>query len=269
MKELTWKKAIIKVLGEEAKALHYTEIAELISERRYRQNFGATPQDTVNAELNSDINTKGERSDFARVDRGIYILRKFLDSKSQIIIQEKETRSISAKNDKNEPLKIINSFGIYWNRSFVFWESSNPDLLAVQQKGAQPINFRNQIGIYMLHDSRETIYVGQAIRRPLSLRLREHTQDRLSGRWDRFSWFGFYPVNEHGKLITNISFNTLTIEQMGDLLEALLIESIEPRQNRKQGNLFYGLEYLQQEAPELKEKQMKQTIQAMVEKFNQ
>ena len=56
---------------------------------------------------------------------------------------------------------------------------------------------------------------------------------------------------------------------MGDLLEALLIESIEPRQNRKQGNLFYGLEYLQQEAPELKEKQMKQTIQAMVEKFNQ
>ena len=78
-----------------------------------------------------------------------------------------------------------------------------------------------------------------------------------------------YPVNEHGKLITNISFNNLTIEQIADLLEALLIESIEPRQNRKQGNLFYGLEYLQQEAIEIKEKQFKQAMQAMVEKFSQ
>jgi hypothetical protein len=43
-------------------------------------------------------------------------------------------------------------------------------------------------------------------------------------------------------------------------LEAILIESIEPRQNRKQGNSFVGLEFLQQEAPEIKQKQKKQVI---------
>ena len=65
MTELTWKKAIIKVLEEEEKALHYTEIAELIAERGYRMNFGATPQDTVSALLTTDINKNGEKSLFA------------------------------------------------------------------------------------------------------------------------------------------------------------------------------------------------------------
>ena len=33
MPELKWKEAVVKVLEEEKKALHYTEIAELISIR--------------------------------------------------------------------------------------------------------------------------------------------------------------------------------------------------------------------------------------------
>ena len=268
MKELTWKNAIIKILEEEEKALHYTEIAELIAERGYRVNFGATPQDTVSAQLTTDINKNGEKSRFAKVDKGIYILRKFLNEKSQKKIQEKEEETESTKDAKDERFKIINSFGIYWSRDLVFWENSAPDLFAVQQKGAEPTNFKDQVGIYLLHDSRETIYVGQAIKRALGIRLREHTLDRLSGRWDRFSWFGFYPVGEHGELITDLNFDNLSIEKLGNLLEAILIESIEPRQNRRQGNLFYGLEYLQKEAPELKERQIKQTMQAMVERFN-
>lgn len=269
MRELTWRNAIVKVLEDEEKALHYIEIAELISERGYRQNFGATPQDTVSAQLTTDLKRMGEKSQFARVDKGVYILRKFLDEKSQNVIEKREMDSESTKDNKDERFKIINSFGIYWNRDLVYWDNSIPDLFAIQQKGAIPINFKDQAGIYLLHDSRETVYIGQAIKRTLGVRLREHTLDRLSGRWNRFSWFGFYPIDENGKLITDIKFDNLTVEQIGDLLEAILIESIEPRQNRRQGNLFFGLEYLQQEAPELKEKQMKQTIQAMVEKFNQ
>jgi len=267
MSELTWKNAIIKVLEEEKKALHYTEIAELIADRNYRQKFGATPQDTVSAQMTTDINKKGEKSIFAKVDRGIYILRKFLNNESQKIIQEKEDEVESIKDSKSERFKIINSFGIYWERKLVHWDSSIPDLFAIQQKGAESINFKEQIGIYLLHDTRETIYVGQAIKQTLGKRLRDHTTDRLSGRWDRFSWFGFYPVNKYGKLITDVKFENLNIEQIGDLLEAVLIESIEPRQNRKQGNLFNGIEYLQQEAPELRDKKMKQTIQAITEKF--
>jgi hypothetical protein len=267
MKELTWKNAIIKVLEEEKKALHYTEIAELIAEKNYRKNFGATPQDTVSAQMTTDINQKGEKSVFAKVDRGIYILRKFLKNESQKILQNIEDKVESSKSQKENKFKIINSFGVYWDRNLVFWESTIPDLFSVQQKGAETINFKDQIGIYLLHDSRETIYVGQAIKQSLSKRLKDHTTDRLSGRWDRFSWFGFYPVDKNGKLITNIEFDNILVEHFGDLLEAILIESIEPRQNRRQGNLFNGIEYLQQEAPELKEKKMKQTLQALTEKF--
>jgi hypothetical protein len=111
----------------------------------------------------------------------------------------------------------------------------------------------------LLHDSRETIYVGQAIEQPLGQRLKNHTNDRLGGRWDRFSWFGFYPVNKNGNLLTDIKLDNITAQNLGDILEAILIESIEPRQNRKQGNLFFGLEYLQQEAPEIK-KRLKEQI---------
>ena len=269
MAELTWKKAIIRVLEEEKKALHYAQISNFIADKGYRDSLGATPQDTVNAQMTTDINKNGEKSIFAKVDRGVYILRKFLDDESQKIIQKQEDSDEVSKDNKQEQFKIVNSFGIYWDRSLVYWCSTNPDLFAIQQKGANPINFKEQIGIYLLHDSRETIYVGQAIKQALGKRIKDHTTDRLSGRWNRFSWFGFYPINKKGELITNIGLVNIGIEHIGDLLEAILIESIEPKQNRKQGNLFNGIEYIQKEAPELKEIKMKQTIQAITEKFYQ
>jgi hypothetical protein len=77
MTQLKWKDAIVKVFEDEKKALHYTEIAELIAEKGYRKSLGATPQDTVSAAITTDINTHKEKSIFARVDKGIYILRSF------------------------------------------------------------------------------------------------------------------------------------------------------------------------------------------------
>jgi len=72
MADLKWKEAIEKVMSEEKKQLHYTEIAELIAERGYRKALGATPQDTVSANLTTDINTKKEKSIFAKTDKGYY-----------------------------------------------------------------------------------------------------------------------------------------------------------------------------------------------------
>jgi hypothetical protein len=266
MAELKWKEAIVKVFEDEKKALHYTDIAELIAERGYRKSLGATPQDTVSANMTTDINTNKEKSIFAKVDKGIYILRKFLDDSSQLLTEEAEDVAVVTEKTKKERYKIINAFGIYWNRNLVHWKTT-PDLLGIQQIGASEVNFKDQIGIYLLHDSRETIYVGQAIEQPLGHRLKNHTTDRLGGRWDRFSWFGFYPVNENGKLLTDIKLDNITVQNLGDILEAILIESIEPRQNRKQGNLFFGLEYLQQEAPEIKKRLKEQIIRELTEKL--
>jgi hypothetical protein len=267
MAELKWKEAIEKVLDEEKKQLHYTEIAELIAERGYRKSLGATPQDTVSANLTTDINTKKDNSIFAKTAKGYYILRKYLNQPDLNETDDSETEIVDDKIVTKDSHKIINAFGIYWSRNLVDWKSSRPDLLGIQQIGATEVNFKDQIGIYLLHDSRETIYIGQAIEQPLGKRLKDHTTDRLAGRWDRFSWFGFYPVTEDAKINTSVKFKEFTIQNLGDILEAILIESIEPRQNRKQGNSFVGLEYLQKEAPEIKKNRAKQMIQELTDKL--
>lgn len=266
MNDLKWKAAIAKVLEEEKKALHYTEIAELIATRGYRISLGATPQDTVSANLTTDINAKKEKSIFVKVDKGIYILRKFLDESSQLLEADTEVQGDIIQSVTKDVFKIINAFGIYWNRNKIYWKTT-PDLLGIQQIGASEVNFKDQIGIYLLHDSRETIYVGQAINQTLGQRLKNHTLDRLSGRWDRFSWFGFYPVSEDGRLFTDLKFENISVQNLGDILEAILIESMEPRQNRKQGNLFSGLEYLQKEAPEIMLKMKQQLIKEIADKL--
>ncbi|MBO9639926.1 MAG: hypothetical protein J7576_17285, partial [Siphonobacter aquaeclarae] len=228
----------------------------------YRVSLGATPQDTVSAVVTTDISTNKENSIFVKVNRGYYVLRKFLDERSQLLTDDTEEANVNLPNPE-KPDKIINSFGIYWNRNQVHWKTM-PDLLGIQQTGAIPVNFRDQIGIYLLHDSRETIYVGQAIDQTLGQRLKNHTSDRLSGRWDRFSWFGFHPINDHGNLVSKVPLKEITVQQLGNILEAILIESIEPRQNRKQGNQFQGIEYLQQEAPEIQKKIKEQIVRDLL-----
>ena len=265
MADLKWKEAIEKVLNEEKKQLHYTEIAELIAERGYRKSLGATPQDTVSANITTDLNANKDKSIFARVDKGYYILRKFLSEPDNTLIDESEPQIINDKVVTIDNHKIINAFGIYWNRNLVYWKSV-PDLSGIQQVGATEVNFKDQKGIYLLHDGRETIYIGQAIEQSLGKRLKDHTTDRLAGRWDRFSWFGFYPVTEDAKLNLDAKFKDFTIQNLGDILEAILIESIEPRQNRKQGNSFQGIEYLQKEAPEIRKKQTEQMIRELMDK---
>lgn len=260
MSELKWKDAIIKVFEDEKRALHYTEIAELIAERGYRKSLGATPQDTVSSNMTTDISANKDQSIFAKVDKGIYILRKFLDGDMQSAANE------PIQKDKIEKQRIINSFGIYWNRELVHWKSA-PDLFGIQQTGAKAVSFKDQIGIYLLHDGRETIYVGQAIEQSLGVRLKNHITDRLGGRWDRFSWFGFHPVSNEGKLQSNTVYEKISIQDLGNLLEAILIESIEPRQNRKQGNLFSGIEYLQIESPEIKRRKKEELIRELAEKI--
>lgn len=266
MIELKWKEAIIKVFEDEKKALHYTEIAELIAEKGYRISLGATPQDTVSANITTDINNNKEKSIFAKVDKGIYILRKFLDDSSQFLTDEDEKQIETKEVLVKEKHKIINAFGIYWNRNLVHWKT-NPDLLGIQQIGATEVNFKDQRGIYLLYDNREIIYVGQAIEQTLGQRLKQHISDRLSGRWDRFSWFGFYSVNDKGHLSDRKKFENIDIQVLSDTLEAILIESVEPRQNRKQGNTLSGMEYLQKESAEIKKKRTEELLKELTDKL--
>jgi len=48
---------------------------------------------------------------------------------------------------------------------------------------------------------------------------------------------------------------------------ALLIEALEPPQNRKRGDDFSAIEYIQDVDPELKEREIKNTLRAIEQKL--
>ena len=260
--EMTWRKAIDKVLGESTKPLHYNEITERMISDGLRKNLGATPAATVNAQISSSIKHDAEKSPYVRVSKGTFALKA--GGAPGVATPPKLTPDVSESEEEEEQYEIISSFGMFWRKDAVEWIAS-PKLLGMQQIGATPVDFCKQLGIYLLYDGREVIYVGRTTDRPLGRRLYEHTMDRMSARWDRFSWFGLLPVSETGTL------GSLPAQydsaKLIPALEAILIEALEPRQNRKRGDDLAAVEYLQKVDPEIEKKKVKATLDAALNKL--
>jgi hypothetical protein len=260
--ELTWREAIDNVLGKSATPLHYNDISEKIIAEGLRKNLGATPAATVNAQISSSIKKDGDKSPYLRVAKGTFQLAKSLTSAAPVTSEL--TPSIEESEDSEEQYEIITSFGMFWRRNAVQW-SATPKLLGMQQINATPVDFHKQLGIYLLYDGREVIYIGRTTERPLGRRLYEHTIDRLATRWDRFSWFGLLPVSEAGAL--GPLPTTYGAAAIIPTLEAILIEALEPRQNRKRGDDLSAVEYMQKEDPEIQKTKVKASLAAALEKL--
>ena len=259
-KNLAWKEAILTVLKSANGPMHYADIAEEIAERKLRQDLTATPANTVAATIAMSFKNDGSESPFVRTARGIYTLRNIQHQDESLA--EKELTEIEA----SEITGVVNAFGMFWDRSKVFWEAE-PRILGQQQMGSRSVNFCAQKGVYLLHDSQGVIYVGRITDQNLGRRLYQHTVDRLTGRWSRFSWFGVYPVEQDGSLRTAADFSSVDINIVIATMEAVLIEGLEPRQNRKRGEFqraeFQAVEYLQQEDDELVRRQKVALVQEM------
>jgi hypothetical protein len=258
-KELTWRKAIEKVLSEASGAMHYKDITEKIIQDGLRSSLGATPARTVVAVLVMAIKNEVDKCPFQKIGKGLFIW------KAKAGITQKPSNTVEEPEEDDEvQYEIISSFGMFWRREAIEWIST-PKILGMQQIGAQPVNFHKQVGIYLLYDGREVIYVGRATDRPLGRRLYEHTADRLSTRWDRFSWFGLLPVSEAGDL-GSVPESYLGMKIV-PAVEAILIEALEPRQNRKRGDDLSAVEYIQKEDPEIQKKKVKQSVEAALNKL--
>ncbi len=260
--ELTWRKAIDKVLGSSSTPLHYNEITERIISEGLRQNLGATPSATVNAQISSSIKHDGGSSPYLRVSKGTFAMRA--GASGVPIVSPKLTPDVSESEESEEQYEIITSFGMFWRKEAVEWVAT-PKLLGMQQIGATPVDFFKQLGIYLLYDGREVVYVGRTTDRPLGKRLYEHTFDRMSARWDRFSWFGLLPVSETGQL--GSLPEAYGAAKLIPALEAILIEATEPRQNRKRGDDLAAVEYLQKVDPEIEKRKVKATLDAALNKL--
>jgi HB1, ASXL, restriction endonuclease HTH domain len=237
-KDLPWETAIQRVLNSADGALHYTEIAERIVSNGLRVSVGATPAQTVASHLSTSLREKS--SPYLRVGVGEYTLRTVAEKSSKDELDAGKSVGHEAETG------ALRAFGMFWQRDLVLW--SGTKLLGRQGATATVVNFAEQVGVYLLHDRQRVIYVGRATD-TLFVRLRIHTLDRLGGRRDRFSWFGLRSVNAKGELSNSaVPWNhDVVVETM----EALLIESLEPPLNRRRGDNFSGIEYIQATDPEI------------------
>lgn len=215
-KQKTWAEAIKTVLEEAGEPLHYTDIAYQIIDQEIRTDFGATPAQTVISEIIRAM--KGKASPFVRIERGVYGL-----ANTKSVIKEPQ-------DDDVKELGSIEAFGVKWKRNKVYW-ARDIKIFGRTHPAASKVNIADQQGVYLLHDENgEVVYVGQGEK--IGSRLFEHTRNALTSRWERFSWFGIQPVNSNGELEA-VKEAKITPAELITTLEALLIEVLEPRKNRK------------------------------------
>ncbi|MDA5094263.1 HTH domain-containing protein [Aliiroseovarius sp. KMU-50] len=253
MGDLPWISAIKQVLENSPDPMHYKTIAEEISKLELRASIGATPANTVNAYINTSINNDGDQSPFVKAGRGYYFLKSKLASM--------EVKNTSEQESDQKASGVVQALGMYWRHTDVEWKSS-PRLLGQEQVGSDVVDFSEQVGVYILHDRDRVVYVGRTTDRPIGQRLFEHTKGRLNGRWDRFSWFGLKSVSESGEL-SDVNLQGNDADVIIATLESVLIEALEPPQNRKRGDQLSTVEYLQVADPE-KNKAVAMAMQAMM-----
>jgi hypothetical protein len=159
---------------------------------------------------------------------------------------------LSKQRERGVP--IIQNFGFMWERSEVAWGRPGPGGNA-RFEGRQVgnlkrvVDFQQQMGIYVLYDRFEPpVQVGQS--NVIFTRLRQHRVDHLRNRWAYFTWFGFFKVNvrENTLLVNNRTKDLqrqIKLEAGLNEIEAVLIQVMDPRLNRRGSNWGDTEEYLQ------------------------
>ncbi len=148
---------------------------------------------------------------------------------------------------------IIRNYGLYWKIDDVYWgKQKNAGNLfgkLSSERKSEQVNFKDQSGIYALYADYDLIYVGQtgAKGQKLLSRLRQHRNDALAGRWNKFSWFGTRSVLTKGDLQKEKN-NTNTSHRLAlNHMEAILITIGEPPLNRQGGKWGSNVkQYLQE-----------------------
>jgi hypothetical protein len=145
---------------------------------------------------------------------------------------------------------LIRNYGLFWKTEDVFWGAGRQPgkLNGVLSTNVtnDPIDFRDQRGIYVLYAGYDLVYVGQNNSQELLARLKQHKKDDLADRWDRFSWFGLRTVKANGELAQYNQAVHASNRNVLNHIEAILIHSSEPRLNRQGGKFGDDIErYLQ------------------------
>lgn len=149
---------------------------------------------------------------------------------------------------------LFQNYGLFWDADRVGWgtpgKGNQGTLFGHQFAKEEPIDFRQQRGVYALYDnSYKILYVGQAGYGNARLynRLHNHLWDHLAERWQRFSWFGIDPVTgpKGARFLEEHDPGAPTIDAVLNHLEAILIAAAEPALNRQGGKFGNAQQFRQ------------------------
>lgn len=255
----TWDEAILRVLKESKKPMHYRDIASAIVEQQLRpeDKIGSTPAITVNSYLRGEklkdkVEPTGKKGEYALA--------------STNHTSNKAVSIVASQLDEDSPEDVlITAYGRFWDRTL--FETNNHELYGtnVQTKKSAIVCFSRYSGIYLLHKGYEVVYVGQATE--LAKRIADHANDDKRNRWDNFSWFSITSLKDN-EMPEDVVKKNLSHKSLLDTLEALLIETLGPERNKKVGNDFEDKEFEQiQEVEYLKRKLQAQTTTKLLKQL--
>ncbi len=161
------------------------------------------------------------------------------------------TKTKSKISEKSTSKYLIKNYGLFWKEEDVFWgkQGKSGTLLGKSAKNSSRIvDFRDQIGIYVLYADYKIVYIGQAGAGKdsnLFARLSQHRRNDLAGRWNQFSWFGLLAVLNNNILAASKQNHNHDTKVVLDHFEAMLIHVIEPPLNRQGGKWGKSEQFLQ------------------------
>jgi hypothetical protein len=161
------------------------------------------------------------------------------------------SKSRTKTSEKSTSKYLVKNYGLFWKEENVFWgkKGKSGTLLGKPAKGSfKKVDFRDQIGIYVLYADYKVVYIGQAgsgSTSNLFARLSKHRNNELAGRWNQFSWFGLLAVLKDNTLASSKQNHNHNTKVVLDHFEAMLIHVIEPPLNKQGGKWGEGEQYLQ------------------------
>lgn len=101
-----FRTAAIQILSEAKKPLHYKEITKLALDKGILETEGATPDQSMNAQIITDINKKGKGSDFIKTAPSTFAL----NPNKKVIEPKKQKKVLEAEAEEEEKISIDSSF---------------------------------------------------------------------------------------------------------------------------------------------------------------
>ena len=244
---LRLQKKIEQILSNSSSPIDYEQIAVELADKGMIHPFGVMPRRQICSIIENAIIQAADRCPFVKTYPGVYIARA-IASPGQLRAAKKALLPEMNFNKTG----IITCYGQMWSRDRIIW-TPKPQIFGCQYQESPKIDFAKQIGIYALHSEDGTpVYIDYTLEKMLGECLYGHTEDRLSGRWDRFSFYGLLPINEEG------SFGPLPseckIEDVMASMRSIIVEVSQPRATRRYFDYFSTLLFVQWRNPEVEAK---------------